>query len=120
MCVCVCVGCSLFGFIVHFQHDFTAVSQHSTTQHNTAQQNKTQDKRLYSQLDRCALAMAGLSRTKAAGSREALTLLADAINYLRDVLASPSPDAEALRGAAAAALAAMEQQLMAARAGRVA
>ncbi|KAG2443420.1 hypothetical protein HXX76_001778 [Chlamydomonas incerta] len=69
---------------------------------------------------RCALAMAGLSRTRPAASREALTLLADAINYLRDVLASPSPDAEALRGAAAAALASMEQQLFAARAGRAA
>lgn len=67
---------------------------------------------------RCALAMAGLSRTKLPGSRDSLVLLADAINYLRDVLASPSPDAEALRPAAAAALAQYEGQLMAQRGGR--
>ncbi|GFR52203.1 hypothetical protein Agub_g14743, partial [Astrephomene gubernaculifera] len=35
---------------------------------------------------RCALAMAGLSRTKPPASRESLALLSDAINYLRDVL----------------------------------
>ncbi|GLC43027.1 hypothetical protein PLESTM_001414800 [Pleodorina starrii] len=67
---------------------------------------------------RCALAMAGMSRTKPPGSRERLTLLADAINYLRDVMVSPSPDAEALRPSAAAALQQYETQLMAQRAAR--
>ncbi|EFJ48920.1 hypothetical protein VOLCADRAFT_90230 [Volvox carteri f. nagariensis] len=66
---------------------------------------------------RCALAMAGLSRTKPPFSRERLTLLADAINYLRDVVASSAPDAEALRSAAVAALQQYEAQLMTQRAG---
>ncbi|GLI71314.1 hypothetical protein VaNZ11_016472 [Volvox africanus] len=67
---------------------------------------------------RCALAMGGMSRTKPGGSRERLTLLADAINYLRDVIASQSPDAEALRSSAVAALQRYETQLMAERAAR--
>ncbi|GIL62532.1 hypothetical protein Vafri_16747 [Volvox africanus] len=67
---------------------------------------------------RCALAMGGMSRTKAAGSRERMTLLADAINYLRDVVASQSPDAEALRSSAVAALQQYDTQLMAERAAR--
>jgi hypothetical protein len=66
----------------------------------------------------CALALAGLSRTKPPGSREALSLLAEAVNYLRAVLAAASPDAEALRPAAAEALAAYEAQLGAGRARR--
>lgn len=66
---------------------------------------------------RCALAMAGLARTKPPGSRDALQLLADAVNYLRDVLSSGAPDAEALRPAAAAALQQCEGAIMAARGG---
>ena len=59
--------------------------------------------------------MAGLARTKPARSRESMQLLADAVNYLRDVLASPSPDAETLRPAAASALMQYEAAISSAR-----
>jgi hypothetical protein len=59
--------------------------------------------------------MAGLARTKPPRSHEALQLLADAVNYLRDVLASTSPDAETLRPAAASALQQYEAAIMSVR-----
>jgi hypothetical protein len=59
--------------------------------------------------------MKGLAQCGATSPRNSATLLLDACNYLRDVLASDSPDAAPLHEPAAAALRECERALESAR-----
>jgi hypothetical protein len=63
---------------------------------------------------RAALAMAGLARGRTLGSREYLTLLAEAANYLSQVVNAPGSDAASLQAAAAKSLAEYQQAIAAA------
>jgi hypothetical protein len=63
---------------------------------------------------RAALALAGLARCQPLGSRTYLTLMAEAANYVAQVVNAPGSDAASLQAAAAKALAEYQAAIAAA------
>jgi hypothetical protein len=63
---------------------------------------------------RAALALAGLARCQPLGSRQYLTLMAEAANYVAQVVNAPGSDAASLQAAAAKALAEYQAAIAAA------